>query len=155
MANPPAFDIEAAHRFFATECFNRAWDLIDKKDRSAAEDEEMLRLSMASTWHWTQRPDCTPVNLSVGYWQTARVYTLLKQANRGRHYAQMALDTAQNGSTGPFYVAYAYEALARVEALAGEKHKKEIYLNEARRLAEHIADVEDRKVLEADLQTIV
>jgi hypothetical protein len=155
MANPPSFDVEAAHRYFSADCFNRAWDLIEKKDRSAAEDEEMLRLSMASTWHWTQRPECTPANLSVGYWQTARVYILLKQTDRARRYAQLSLDTAQNGGAGPFYIAYGYEALARVEAQAGIKGKKEIYLNEARRLAQQVTDADDRGVLEGDLNTIL
>jgi hypothetical protein len=155
MTNSPAFDLEAAHRFFSADCFNQAWELIDKTSRSAAEEEEMLRLSMASTWHWTQRPDCTPANLSVGYWQTARIYTLLKQFDRARRYAQLCLDTAQNGSSGPFYIAYGYEALARVESLAGEQGKKEIYLNEAHRLAAQVTDAEDRGVLEGDLKTIL
>ena len=49
----------------------------------------MLRLSLATTWHWTQRPDCTSTNLSIGYWQTARIYALLGQAENARRYAQM------------------------------------------------------------------
>ncbi|MBE0698640.1 MAG: hypothetical protein IH586_17110 [Anaerolineaceae bacterium] len=154
MPNQPAFDIEAAHRFFSADCFNKAWDLIEKKDRSAAEEEDMLRLSMASTWHWTQRTDCTPANLSVGYWQTARIYSLLKQFDHARRYAQLCLDTAQNNSAGPFYIAYGYEALARVESLVGEPGKKQIYLDEAHRLAEEITNAEDRGVLEGDLKTI-
>jgi hypothetical protein len=51
------FDVDAAHKYFSAECFNRAWDLIEKKDRSPEENDTMLALSMSSFWHWTQRSD--------------------------------------------------------------------------------------------------
>ena len=44
---------------------HKAWELIDKTQRSPQEDEEMLRLSMASHWHWTQRKDYGPTNASM------------------------------------------------------------------------------------------
>ena len=76
----------------------------------------MLRLSLAATWHWTQRPDCTSTNLSIGYWQTARIYALLGQAENARRYAQMCFEVSQQPGVKPFFLAYAYEALARAEA---------------------------------------
>ena len=69
MAKEPEFDLQVAHRYFSATCFNQAWELIDKPERTAEEDEAMVQLSLASTWHWTQREDCTPANLSIGYWQ--------------------------------------------------------------------------------------
>jgi hypothetical protein len=77
-----------AHRFFSAQCFNRAWDLIRKPDRTDLENEQMLLLSQASLWHWTQRSDCTPRHLSIGYWQLSRVQALLGQAEN-------ALDSAK------------------------------------------------------------
>ncbi len=62
----PAIDLASANKYFSAECFNRAWELIDKQDRSEADNVNMLALSMASFWHWTQRSDCTNENLSVG-----------------------------------------------------------------------------------------
>ncbi|MBL8850512.1 MAG: hypothetical protein JNG89_12600, partial [Planctomycetaceae bacterium] len=50
-------DRAAAHRQFSGECFNRTWELIDKQDRTPADDEQMLLRSLASLWHWTQRAD--------------------------------------------------------------------------------------------------
>ena len=67
MAANPEFDIEKAHRFFSAECFNRAWDLIDKPRRTAEQDRTMLQLSLASLWHWSQRPGCTSTDLSIAY----------------------------------------------------------------------------------------
>ena len=63
MAKKPDFDLTAAHKFFSTHCFNKAWYLIDQPSRTPEEDEEMIRLSLASAWHWKQRDDCTQKDL--------------------------------------------------------------------------------------------
>ena len=82
----------------------------------------MLRLSRQPR-HWTQRPDCTSTNLSIGYWQTARIYALLGQAENARRYAQMCFEVSQQPGVKPFFLAYAYEALAQAEAAAGEGYR--------------------------------
>jgi len=150
----PEFDVHAAHRYFSAYCFNAAWDLIDKAERSAEEDEAMLSLSLASTWHWTQREDCTPTNLSVSYWQTSRVYALLRQADNARRYAQLCLQASQGDDVPPFYLGYAYEALARAEAVAGRRQALAEYSRLARGAAERVSEPEDKKQLLADLDTI-
>lgn len=67
MAKTPEFDLAAAHRYFSAECFNRAWDLIEKPDRTPEEDEEMIiRPNQASLYPWNQIEDCTHKNLSWG-----------------------------------------------------------------------------------------
>ena len=154
MPDKPEFDLQAAHRFFAAECFNRAWDLIDKPDRTPDEDEQMIRLSLASTWHWTQREDCTPTNLSVGYWQTARIYALLGQASNARRYGQLCLAASQGEDILPFYLGYAYEALARAESVSGHADKVAEYLALAREAAARVPDPEARSALLADLESI-
>ena len=68
----PDFDIAAAHRHFAAHCFNSAWDLIEKADRSAEDDRLMVLLNQASIYHWLQRSDCNNQRLSIGYWQARR-----------------------------------------------------------------------------------
>lgn len=155
MDKRPALDIAAAHKHFAAECFNQAWELIDKPTRTAQEDQEMLLLSMASAWHWTQRPDCTSENLSVAYWQLARIYTLLKQIENARRYGRLCLEASQRPGTPPFCLAYAYEALARAEMAAGERAKMAEYVAQSRRVAEHMSDAESKKMVLADLATIV
>jgi hypothetical protein len=154
LAAQPEFDLEAAHRFFSANCFNRAWDLIDKPSRTPEEDEEMIRLSLASIWHWTQREDHTPVNLSVGYWQLARIFALLQQPGNARHYALLSLNLLPSDEALPFYRAYAYEALSRAELVAGNSIKQAEYLNKALQLAEGVVDPEDKQQLLRDLETI-
>lgn len=148
------FDIAAAHKYFSAECFNRAWDLIDKSERTPAEDEEMVRLSLASIWHWTQRPDCTPQNFSVGYWQASRIYALLGRVRLARHYGQLSLEAIQTAGDLPFYLGYAYEALARAEWIAGDSSKMDEYLALAREAGGRVPDEDERKALLTDLDSI-
>jgi hypothetical protein len=154
MTEHPELDITAAHRFFSVECFNRAWDLIDKNLRTPEEDDQMLQLGMVSLWHWQQRPDCSQQSLSVGCWQVSRIFSLLKQAGNARRYGLLCLEASQAQEVSPFYLGYAYEALARAEMVAGDTAKKEEYLKKARETADRIEDPEEKKLLLADLETI-
>jgi len=148
------FDIEAAHQFFSAQCFNAAWDLMEKSQRTTEEDEQMLRLSLASHWHWTQRNDYTAKTQSIAHWQTARIYALLGQADNARRYAQLCLQASQNQGVAPLYLAYAYEALARAEAVAGNKQEMILYLDEAHQVARKITESNSKQQLFDDLTTI-
>lgn len=154
MTNQPPFDLEKAHRFFSTECFNQAWDLIEKEDRSAEENESMRMLAHAALWHWSQRPDCSDKNISVGYWQLSRVYALLGHAADAYSYARLSLASAERGSLDPFYFGYAFEALARSALTAGDRAECESYVIHAKNYAEIVADPEDRRLLVADLNSL-
>jgi hypothetical protein len=154
MPSKPSLDVQEAHRYFAAHCFNRAWDYIDKPSRTPEEDRTMLQLALTSLWHWTQRDDRKPENLSVGYWQVARIYALLELPAAARTYGLLSLDEAQTEGVAPFYLGYAYEALARAESVAGERAKAEGYLAQARAAAEKVEEADERKTLLADLATI-
>lgn len=154
MAKKTDFDIQAAHKYFSAECFNRAWDYIDKPIRKKNEEEDLLQLSLASLWHWKQRKDCTPTNLSVGYWQVSRVFALLRQAENARRYAEQCLEASQDESVGEFYRGYAYEALARSAMVAENENEMEKYLIHAHQIAAALTDTKEKKQLLHDLATI-
>jgi hypothetical protein len=147
----PSFDVAAAHRYFAVEAFNFTWLLIDKH-RSPDENEKMILTAMASLWHWTQRDDCTPQNLSVGHWQVARVYALVGQGENAWSHAERALHFA--AGSPPFYVGYAHEALARAAAVLRDQAASAENLALARACAAQVADADERRTLEHDLKTI-
>ncbi len=150
---PPTLDnVEQAHRFFAADCFNRTWALIDKADRTTEDDRRMLLLSLASLWHWTQRPDCTNRELSVGYWQVSRVYALLGQAENARQYAADCLKYSQGLS--PFLLAYAHESLARAALAARDGDSLRQHRDAAQELAATIVDAEEKQALESDLASL-
>lgn len=149
----PTFSLYEAHTFFSTELFSITWEYIEQADqRSPEEDMTMLHMAIASLWHWSQRPDAQPANLSVGNWQVSRVYNLLKQPNNARTYGLLALKYAEG--LDPFFKAYAYEALARSEMQANNRVIMHVYLEKAKEFGNLIEDEEDRTLLFKYLSSI-
>jgi signal transduction histidine kinase len=152
MADTPAFDSTAAHKYFSAENFNKAWEFIEKGERTDEENLAMLHTAIASLWHWTQREDVSAKNLSVGYWQVSRVYNLIKQLSLARMYGLQSLKYAT--SLEPFFRGYAYETLARAEMQSGNRVVMRHYLEKAFEMLSEVTDEEDRKLLSKDLETI-
>jgi hypothetical protein len=122
------------HRKVGRYLFNYTWSLLDRKKRTQAEIDEMIHAAHASTFHWGRSG--TPLNRSIGEWQVSRVYASLGRAEPALYHAHRALEIAQKGRLGRFYLAYGYEALARAAAIAGKRPARERYLKEARRIGE-------------------
>jgi len=155
-ANPP-FDLAQAHRYFSADCFNKTWELIEKESRTPEENEQMLLRCQASLWHWTQRPDCKPQNLSVGYWQMSRVLAIRGDIVAAAEAGMKSLKYAENEP--PFYRGYAYEACARAAWILVDRDQRhranfEKLIEKARACAAEVTDAEDRAVLEKDLESI-
>src|SRR5688572_18457604 len=51
MAEAP-LDLPRAQRWFAVECNNAAWELLEKPNRTADETERMVHAAHASVHHW-------------------------------------------------------------------------------------------------------
>jgi hypothetical protein len=146
------FDEAFAHRRFSGMAFNRTWELLDKSDRTERENDEMLAATFASLWHWLNRPDATDLNLSIGYWQIARVFTVLGDGPNGVAWGEKCLAVSQNQP--PFYLAYAHEAMARGYRMLGDESKKQEHRAQARKLAEKVEEAGERSAIEADLATV-
>lgn len=151
----PDFDTTAVHRWYAATCFNATWDLIDKEVRTAAEEEEMIRTAMASHYHWTQRVDYAPRNASISNWLLARVFALCGEVDLARRYGSRSLSVIEDvDAVSDFYRAYAHEAMARAESLAGDELARDRHIAKAREYMETIDEERDRAALQADLETI-
>ena len=79
---------------------------------------------------------------------------LLGQVENARHYAKLTLKYAESEGVADFALGYAYEALARVEAAAGDKEQMEAYLAKANQVAAGMTDLESKEMLLSDLETI-
>jgi len=152
MPDKPDFDNTAVHKYFSADCFNKAWDLIEKPNRTDEENEKMVLLNQASIFHWMQRDDCSNQQKSIGYWQASRIHSITKQPEAAKKYGELCLKYSQG--LEPFFLGYAYEALARAEQTAGNSNKMTEYLNLAKAEAEKVTDTESKKMLTDDLIAI-
>lgn len=58
---------------------------------------------------------------------------------------------SQGDDVSPFYLGYAYEAMARAELVAGNREQMEQYLGQAQRVADRVPGPEEKKWLLEDL----
>jgi len=152
MKPPSESDASPAHAHFSASCFNEAWKLIDMDERSEEQNLSMIDLVHASIWHWRQRKDCTSANLSIGYWQASRAYALIGEAKLARYYGEKSLELTGEGDL--INRAFAHEAIARAEMVAGNKEAMGRHLDQAKQLAGTITDAEDRAWVVQNLETV-
>jgi DNA-binding transcriptional MerR regulator len=148
-----AIDPEARRRL-AADLFNKTWTLMEKPDRTPAEDDEMLHMAHASRHHWGELE--TGARLARGEWQCSRVYTVLGRPEPALHHARRCLELceAEPADLEDWDLPFAYEALARAYAVAGDEAAAAEHVARARDAGEAIAEEDDRMLLEADLATI-
>ncbi len=138
----------------AKDCFNKTWDLLEKKDRTPEEDNEMIHTVHASRYHWgvlVANEKGTALNLQRGEWQMARVYTVLEREEPALYHANLCLKLTNDNNIGDFDFAFAHEAVARASALAGNKKDYETHLKIAKEAGEKIKDEGDREYFFDDL----
>ena len=152
MCESTSLDLAAVHQKFSAKCFNDAWTLLDKADRTRDEERLMVATAMASLYHWLQRPDCTAQQLSVGYWQISRVHAVLRRGAEALHYAEIC--ESYSAELAPFYRGYALEALARAAKLTGAEELAERSKQSAKNLLPEIIDAQEREALSGDLATV-
>ena len=133
-------------------CFNRTWELIEKEDRSAADDEEMLMTTFASRYHWSRVG--TPTNFARSEWQIARVYVVLGNPQEALSHARRCLEITEDAGLRDFDLAFAYEGMARALALSGQRAEATEFADRAAAAGKDIAEADDRQLLMADLATL-
>lgn len=136
-------------RRLAATLFNGVWELLEKPDRSDAEDDAMLHAAHASRHHWGVVGD--PVNWARGEWQISRVYAVLRRAEPALHHARRYLALVTAHDLEPFDLGYAHEAHARAFMVAGRPADQAHHLEQARAAADKVTDAEERELLVQDL----
>lgn len=152
MSKQADFDLAAAHKYFSAQCFNQAWDLMDKAERSPEQERLMVSLSQASLYHWSQREDCSNKNFSIGYWQASRIQSILGNAAEALRHAEVCL--AYSADLEPFFIGYAHEALARAHHVAGDSAAAAKQLEAASTYCDQVSETDDRDMLAADLKQL-
>ena len=136
----------------AMDTFNKTWDLLDKTNRSEAENIEMIHTAHASRYHWEQVG--TPLEFQRGEWQISRVYAVLGMGESALFHAEIALKTCQEKEIGDFDLAFSYEAVTRAFSIMKNDSEKEKYLSLAKEAGEKITDEGNRDYFFSELETI-
>lgn len=139
-------------RKLAAGLFNRAWDLMDKAERSRAEAFEMVHAAHASRLLWEEIGDAS--NHAVGEWQVSRVHAALGQADPSVFHARRCVELVEREGFEGFLRASAYEGMARALSVAGETEECQRYLQRAREEGERIASAEERDLLFSQLREV-
>jgi hypothetical protein len=139
-------------RKLAKELFNYVWTLLEKPDRTQRESERMIAAAHASRFFWEEIGE--PVHHARGEWQISRAYTASGRAEPALYHAQRSLEICEEHDIGDFDLAYAYEALARAHALAGQPEAASRYEAQAREAAVRVSAEDDRELVLGDLDTL-
>jgi hypothetical protein len=143
------------YRGLGAELYNGTWELIRRRDRTPDEDDEMLHQAHASAYHWLQAPHTT-ANRARSHWLCSRVHALAGQPEGALHHAHRCLALVESAPSEmeDWDLAAAHEALARAHVAAGEMEEARRSLELAREHTAKIADPDDRKHIDADLDTL-
>jgi hypothetical protein len=151
LATPHEADL-ALHRKLAAELFNGTWTLLENPERTPDDDARMIHMAHASAYHWLQVG--TPLNFGRSHWLCSRVYSVLGRPEPALYHAQLAHDICMEHGIGDFDLAYAFEALARAHAVAGNRGESDAWRDRAHAATADVAEAEDRELLLSDLAQI-
>jgi hypothetical protein len=145
-ADPPLDN--AVHRRLGVDLYNRVWTLLEKPERTRADEEEMVHAAHASRHHWGHVG--TPANFARGEWLCSRVYATLGYGESARRHAERCLELVEENGGGfeDWDLAAAYEALARAHVVLGGQAEARRYVKLASEQAARIEDEEDREIIE-------
>jgi hypothetical protein len=144
------------HRRLGVELYNGTWELIERQDRTPAEDDEMLDRAHASGYHWLHAAGVTAANRARSQWLCSRVHAVAGQPEGALHHARrcLALVEGHGDEMEDWDLAGAHEALARAQLAAGDVDEARRHFELARAETANIANPHDAKHIEADLDAL-
>lgn len=145
----PNFDRAQAHRYFAIECNNQAWDWLESGERTAGKFVWAIHTAHASYFHWSHIGK--PVNNLRAACLLANVYAAAGQGSSAKLAAEEALKLCETcgDEAQDWDWAFARDALARAVSACGDRTEAEVLRREAAVCGEAIADIEDKRPFES------
>jgi len=133
----------------AISLFNGVWDHIDNKNRTEADELEMVHAAHASRWHWQQAGG--PKQWAIGEWQCARVYCEVGFPELAIFHAQACLELTESNNLEQWMHASAYEVLARAYWGAGDLDLAKLSRGRARQILANLPEDADTKHIRAQV----
>ena len=76
-------NLDEFHRETAKKCFNETWNYLEKKDRDADDEQQMLHLAHTARYHRSFVG--TDRNFAIGDWLISRLYAALNEPRLALH----------------------------------------------------------------------
>lgn len=144
LKHPSTADAHSWHRYFASESNNKAWDLATK-ERTEAEDHEMLAAAHASLFHWSVIG--TELNHMRAKMIVAEVHALLGMGHTSYMYAKEMYDYYTNRETLDWELALTYAVFAHAAHVSGDYELHGKACQDALDALDVIDDQSDRDVV--------
>lgn len=151
MSTVPQMD-PTEERALAGALFNAVWDLLDRTDRTRADDDAMVHAAHASCYHWSKVGG--PEQFAIGEWQCSRVYAVLGMGETSMWHARRCLALCEEYGFENFLPASAHEAISRAWCVLGDFDEARRERDLAYGLAVDLEDEDDRGVIESDLASL-
>ena len=150
MTEEKTYTVEQAHYFFALEFHTKTWELLEKAERSKAEDALMLDFAHASLGHW--RSVGTAARHKRGEWLISRVHAVQGNGAEALKHAVLCYETYNKNKSEmeDFDAAFVYEAIARAYAVSGQKAEALRFIDLAQKAADEIHEKDDREMFLAE-----
>jgi tetratricopeptide (TPR) repeat protein len=150
MDEAKTYTIEESHQLFAKTLNGKVWELLQKTERSKSEDELMIYAAHASCYHWLNAG--TGLHHQRAEWLIAHVYNELGITESALRHATRCLELTNEFADlmKDFDWAYAYEGIARANALAGNRDEALRYIQRADEIGQAISDDEDKSIFLGD-----
>lgn len=139
------------HRAQAITANNSVWVLLDGREHTADEADDLLQRAYAAAYHWRRASGATTINQARASWLVSRAHVVLGHGEVALHHADrcVAFTTHAAQDAADFDHGYAFEGRARALACLGRLDEA----GEAYRRAANvdIADEQDRSIYEGDM----
>jgi hypothetical protein len=144
------YNLMEAHEYFAKSTNGQVWELLQKSNRLPSEDDEMLHASHACTYHWQFVG--TAVHQQRGEWLISHVHVVLGHGNEALRHAQRCFELTESNRRlmQDFDIAYAFEGMARAQAMLGDHRIAKEFLVLAQQAGGAIANEEDKSIFMGD-----
>jgi hypothetical protein len=147
------YTLEEANHYFAVHYNNTIWQLLEKKEKTEEENNEIINLAHASLLHWSKSPKCKKVNLQRGEYMISLAYINANRKEPALYYAKRCrkMTEENEAENQDFDMAYAEFIMAKALRLNGDHEEANKYLQEAQKLGEAIKNKEDKRIFMNDL----
>lgn len=144
--NQPPFDLAQAHRWFAVELNNLAWELVEAASRTPDEIERMIHAAHAACYPWMQVG--SPLNHQRALCLLATAHAVAGRAESAVHYASLCLELSEKTGSQPsaFDRATAFGCSTLAAELAGAHDRAEVFYEQALDAATRFEHADDRNV---------